>query len=191
MSKKTNGEIQKPPEHIEQIRDIIFGSQKREYDKLFRKIDADLSTLHEELRKRIEEMTKTFSSKLGAAVQSLEKKINLVGITSQEDAKYIKEQIELKDKKFANSLSTAAQETADSVSALHAELTETRGKFQEEVRNLKEQMLRELETQVEILQSNKVSKEIMAETLFELGTKIKDVEMGSGVQKAIRTRVKD
>jgi len=188
MGKRTDGDVQKPIEHIEQIRDIIFGTQRREYDALFKKIDSDLSLLRESFQKQILEIRETFASELATSVRALEKKLTFLNSAVHEESAAFKKQLDLLDSKFDTRITTTAQETVDSITMIQKDLTEGRAQFQQEVRSLKELVLRELETKMGNLEEKKVSKEALAEVFFEVGMKVKDVDIAAGLQQAAKTK---
>jgi uncharacterized protein (UPF0335 family) len=48
--------------NIDQIRDIIFGAQLREYNSRFEKIEADIVATQDELRDRVSEIKNALTS---------------------------------------------------------------------------------------------------------------------------------
>ena len=56
MAEITKEEMRERLGNIDQIRDIIFGAQLREYDNRFDKIDSDLSMMQRDMQARIEQV---------------------------------------------------------------------------------------------------------------------------------------
>jgi exonuclease VII large subunit len=162
--------------NIDQIRDIIFGSQLREYNNRFDQIESDLSIINQDLQDRIEH-TKTFlAGEIKVSVESLEKKLKLLASHQQEDMVDVKQQMDRLNRKFSNSLQSLDEAIDTQTNAVREELTQTRHQLQEDIHNLKNLVVEELERRFALLKNGKVSKDDMAEILFELGMRLKGTE---------------
>ena len=62
MAEITKEEMRERLGNIDQIRDIIFGAQLREYDNRFDKIDSDLSMMQQDMQARIEQVKTVLSA---------------------------------------------------------------------------------------------------------------------------------
>jgi uncharacterized phage infection (PIP) family protein YhgE len=162
--------------NIDQIRDIIFGPQLREYNRRFEKIETSLSSLQEDVRSRIEETKNTLSAALRTAVESLEKKIRSLNANAQEEWGNLRQQLEHIDRKFSNSLETLSGEVEANTKSLREDLSQTRSKLQDDIRILKTQIYEELDRRLSLLGDVKVSRDDMAEILVELGMRLRGVE---------------
>lgn len=162
--------------NIDQIRDIIFGPQLREYNRRFEKIETSLSSLQEEVRVRIEETKNTLSAALRTAIESLEKKIRSLNANAQEEWGNLRQQLEHIDRKFSNSLETLSGEVEANTKSLREDLSQTRSKLQDDIRTLKTQVYEELDRRLSLLGDVKVSRDDMAEILVELGMRLRGVE---------------
>jgi trans-2-enoyl-CoA reductase len=191
MSKKTNGEAQNATDNIDQIRDIIFGAQRREYDTRFQKIESDFAAFRQQTSSQLEDIKDALVREIAAAVQSLEKKLKLLGTSTQEENTALRKLLEQTEKKFSANLTTLTQETSDEASAIRKEVSDTRGKLQQEIRALRDQIYQDLNTHISSLEDAKVSRESLSEILFELGMKMKGVEMSSELQRAAKGKADD
>ncbi len=162
--------------NIDQIRDIIFGPQLREYNRRFERIETNLSSLQEDVRSRIEETKNTLSAALRTAVESLEKKIRSLNANAQEEWGNLRQQLEHIDRKFSNSLETLSGEVEANTKSLREDLSQTRSKLQDDIRILKTQIYEELDRRLSLLGDVKVSRDDMAEILVELGMRLRGVE---------------
>ena len=142
MPRNPNGQPENSPEHLDQIRDIIFGHQKREFDTKLDQLQSSLHELNASLAQRVEE--------LRAAIASLEKKLaSLQQSTSHENAalkKHIDEEVARLDAALTTTLHTASERSASL-----------------------EQMLKETATG---LSSDKVSREELGDLLHSLAAHI-------------------
>jgi hypothetical protein len=191
MSKRIDGEAQKVPDHIDQIRDIIFGAQKREYELRFGQLESDLAAFREGLQKQIDELKDVLAAQIANAFQSVDKKMKLLAATGQEDTANLRKQLETAERTFTTSISGLVQESSESISRLHKDLADSQNKLLLEVRTIKEQLNRDFESRLHTLQENKISKEAMAELFFEIGMKLKDVQLVTELQKVAKSRSED
>ena len=175
MADITKEEIRERLGNIDQIRDIIFGSQIRELDTRFNKLESDLSNLQQDMQNRIDQVKTVLTTELRASNESLEKKLKSLALTSQEEGADVRQQIDRLNRKF----STNIEALDDSI-----DISETRDKLQEEVRLLKNQVFDELERRFSLLREVKVSRDDMAELLFELGMRLKGNEFVPQVKEA-------
>ena len=184
MGEITKEEMRERLGNIDQIRDIIFGPQLRESNSRIAQIESDLSSLQQELRDRTDQVKMALSTELRAAVDSLEKKLRSVNLTAQEESLDLRQQLDRASKKFSNSVEALDQTVDKQTNSLRDELVETRTKLQEDVRTLREHIFEELERRFSTLRDAKVSRDDMAEVLFELGIRLKGTEVIPKLQAA-------
>ncbi len=170
--------------NIDQIRDIIFGSHLREYNGRFEKLEGDLSNIHQELRDRIHELKVSFTTELRIAVEGLEKKIRAQQTTSEADRNDLRQQIDRLNRKSSASIEKLGEDLDQATATLREEINETKDKLQEDVRSLRLYVQEELERRLSALSGNKVSRDDMAEILFELGMRLKGTEFVPELEEA-------
>ncbi|MEQ8462376.1 hypothetical protein [Coleofasciculus sp. B1-GNL1-01] len=170
--------------NIDQIRDIIFGAQLREYDSRIDKIESNLALIQQEMRDRIEQTKTVYATELRAAVDSLEKKLKSLNMTVQNDNSEIRQTIDMVNKKFSGNLESLDNSLEKQTNNLHNELSETREKLQEDIRSLRSYVFEELERRFSLINDGKVAKDDMADILFELGLRIKGTEFAPELKEA-------
>ncbi|MEG4395721.1 hypothetical protein [Microcoleus sp. BROC3] len=176
MAEITKEEMRERLGNIDQIRDIIFGAQLREYDNRFDKIDSDLSMMQQDMQARIEQVKTVLSGEMRAAVDSLEKKVKSLTSNTQEESADIRQQVDRVNRKFSSSMEALDEAIDNQTSSLRDELSQTRERLSEETRTLKTQVFEELDRRFSMLRDVKVSRDDMAEILFELGMRLKGTE---------------
>lgn len=189
MVEITKEEMRERLGNIDQIRDIIFGAQLREYNARFEKIESDITMMQQEIHDYAEQVKSVLSSELRAAVESLEKKIKSLTSNSQEETADLRQQIERVNRKFSTNIEALDKTLDQQTSSLREELLQTREKLQEDVRNLKNQIFEELERRFSMLREVKISKDDMAEILFELGMRLKGTEFVPQLREAADTNL--
>ncbi len=189
MGEITKEEIRERLGNIDQIRDIIFGAHLREFNGRFEKLEADFATLQEDIRDRIDDVKSNLSAELRTAVDSIEKRVKSLNLTVQEEGTDLRQQIDRLNRKFSNSIEALDEAVDSQNNAIREELSQIRDKLQEDVRALKVHVLEELERQFSQLREGKVSKDDMAEILFELGMRLKGTEFVPELKEAADTQI--
>lgn len=176
MAEITKEEMRERLGNIDQIRDIIFGAQLREYDNRFDKIDSDLSMMQQDMQARIEQVKTILSGEMRTAIDSFEKKIKSITLNTQEESADLRQQIDRVNRKFSSSIEALDEAIDSQTSSIRDELSQTRERLSEETRTLKTQVFEELDRRFSMLRDVKVSRDDMAEILFELGMRLKGTE---------------
>jgi phosphoglycerate-specific signal transduction histidine kinase len=184
MAELTRDEMRERLGNIDQIRDIIFGAQLREYDNRFDKIESEVSMLQQDIQDRVEQLKTVFSTELRTTVDSLDKKIKTLTVNTQEDAADFRQQLDRLNRKFSGNIDSLNSDLEKQTNALRDELGQTRDSLQDDVRGLRAQVLEELERRFSMLKDVKVSRYDMAEILFELGMRLKGSEFVPELKEA-------
>jgi hypothetical protein len=185
MGELTKEEMRERLGNIEQIRDIIFGAQLREYNGRFDKIESDVSMLQKEMRDRMDEIKNVFSAELRSLSESLEKRYKSISLNVQEETTDLRQQLDRVNRKFTANLEALNEAVDTQKELLREELSQTRERLQEEIRSLRTQVFEELEGHFAMLRDVKISKDDMAELLFELGMRLKGTEFVPKLKAAV------
>ncbi|MBD1807611.1 hypothetical protein H6F98_19490 [Microcoleus sp. FACHB-SPT15] len=191
MGEITRDEVRERIGNIELIRDLIFGSKLQEYDSRLDKLESHLSSLEKEMRDRTEQVKSDCLTQLRISVDSLEEKIKSLSFTSQKDNADIRQLIEGTYKNFSSSLDSIDKNVTSQTTSIRKELSETREKLQEDTQNLKSQVFDELEKRFSLLTDAKLSRNDVADILFELGLRIKKAEFTPELKKSSHTNGSD
>ena len=141
-------------DHIDQIRDIILGPQKRQIDQRFEQLTAELQRYLDEARTSARDLREGLG---------------------QEAAK-IQRTIDQSQQAIRAEMSARVQQLEAANVSLQQELAGARTKLQSELLVVKEHFAEELEKQVAMLRDTNVSRETLAELLQEMAIKLKRVE---------------
>ena len=94
MTQMLREEVRERLGNIDQIRDIIFGAQLREYETRFGKLESDISLLQQEMRFNVEQLKVSFAAELKAGFENLEKKLKLFNLNHDEEAADLRQQVD-------------------------------------------------------------------------------------------------
>lgn len=180
MSELNREDLRERLGNIDQIRDVIFGAQLRDYDSRIDsridKVEPDLLLLQQEMRERLEQLKSSFSTEFRTALEGLEKKLKSLGSTTQEESVELRLQIDRLNRRFTGSIQTLDETVDSQTTAMRGELAQTKTQLQTEVMQLRNLVFEELDKRFSQLSDSKVSRDDVAETLFALGMRLKGTE---------------
>ncbi|GAB4379683.1 MAG: hypothetical protein Kow00121_34290 [Elainellaceae cyanobacterium] len=174
--------------NIDQIRDILFGSQLRDYSNRLDQIESNLSVLQQEIRDRTEEVKQVLTTELQAAVEGLDKKMKSLTLKDTEEKVDIRQQIDLLSKRLTSNVQRLDETVDEQTRSLRDDFLGSREKMQEDILSLRNQIYEELERRIAVLTETKIAKEDMAEMLFELGLRLKGTEFVPQLREAANSK---
>ncbi|OIP78804.1 MAG: hypothetical protein AUK48_00900 [Oscillatoriales cyanobacterium CG2_30_44_21] len=191
MGEITRDEIRERLGNIDQIRDIIFGAHLRDYNSRLDKAELDISAMQQDMRDRLSDLKVLLASELRAAVESIDKRLKTISASTQEETADLRQQFDRINRKFTNSIETLDEAVEAQRVALRDELAQTRDSLQNDTRELRSLVLEELDRSFSILRQDKISKDDMAELLFELGMRLKGSEFVPELREAAEEKVEE
>lgn len=176
MSQMSKDDVRERLGNIDQIRDIILGTQLREYENRFSKLESDISLLQQQMRSHVEQLKSNFSAELKAGFEALDKKLKSLNLTTQEETLDLRQQVDRLNKKFSSSVQSLDETLDNQTNSIRDEIFQTKVHLQDDVTALRDLILEEIDRRFSQLTDTKVSKDDMAETLFALGMRLKETE---------------
>jgi gas vesicle protein len=170
--------------NIDQIRDIIFGSQLRDYNTRFDKLESDLANFRQELIDRIQEVKTTNVSELRSALDTVDKRIKALQLTGDEERNELRQIIDRTHRKSSSNFEKLSEDLEATTGILRDNLNESKAKLQDDIRGLRNYVQEELERRLSAIGNIKVSRDDMAEILFELGMRLKGTEFVPELEEA-------
>lgn len=162
--------------NIDQIRDILFGSQLRDYNTRLDQVESTVSVLQQEIRDRTDELKQSMFKEIQAVVDAMEKKIKSMTLKDNEEKIEIRQQLDRLSKRLSANVTTLDETIDKQTSALRDDLTSSREKLQGDILDLRNQIFDELDKRIANLTKSKVARSDMAEILFEVGLRLKGSE---------------
>jgi uncharacterized protein (UPF0335 family) len=191
MGEITRDEIRERLGNIDQIRDIIFGAHLREYTSRLDKAESDISAIQQDVRDRLNDLKSVLASELRAAVESIDKRLKTISASTQEETADLRQQFDRINRKFTSNIETLDESVEAQRVALREEIAQTRDNLQNDTRELRSLVLEELDRHFSILREDKLSKDDMAELLFELGMRLKGSEFVPELREAAEEKVEE
>lgn len=175
--------------NVEQIREILLGSQIRAYEQRLDKLEAEVGAMREEIRERLDQMQTTFAQEIKGTADSFEKKIKYLSLTTHDETTKLRQKVEQTSQKNYAVLETLNKTFSSRMAGLREDVTQTQEQLQNETRALKAKIFEELEKCFSTLQDSKVSRVDLAEVLFELCIKVKGTEFVPDLKEAVENQL--
>jgi DNA anti-recombination protein RmuC len=185
MSQMSREDVRERLGNIDQIRDIIFGAQIRDYENRFSKMESDISLFQQEMRSHVEQLKANLTAELRGTVEGLEKKLKSLNLTTQEEAADLRQQVDRLNRKFSTSLQSLDEALDNQSTSIRHEVSQGKTQLQDDITALRDLILEELDRRFSQLTETKVSKDDIAETLFALGMRIKGTEFIPNLLEAV------
>ncbi len=141
--------------NIDQIRDILFGSQLRDYDTRLEQVESTVSVLQQEIRDRTDDLKQSLFKEIQAVVEALEKKIKSMTLKDNEEKVDIRQQLDRLSKRLSANVTTLDETIDKQTSALRDDMTASREKLQGDVLDLRNQIFDELDKRIANLSKSK------------------------------------
>jgi hypothetical protein len=159
--------------NVDQIREIIFGSQMRELNQRFSKLETALTAQSKQFESLLDDTKSQLGNEISSNMELLETKLKNLSALSQAERDAIKEELGRNDKRLNMAIHSQNEEQTTKLSLLKKEFTSESERLKAEMRTLKETIFDELEKQLGSMGDVKVSRDAMAEVLLEMAMKIK------------------
>ncbi len=167
--------------NVDQIREIIFGSQMRELDQRFSQMDTALQTLKNEIAAQMREMKAQMQSELSSGIELLETKLKNLANLSKEEREALREELLRTDKRLNMAIDSLGEETETKLNLMKKEHQSANERMKNELGELRRQINETLDARLSAMGEAKVSRDAMADLLLDMAVKIK----GEGLDIAV------
>jgi len=160
--------------NVDKIRDILFGSQMRDYDKRFGRLEdrliKDAESLREEMKKRFE----TLEAFVQKELESLGLRLKTEKSERAESVKELGVQLRDSSKAFDKRLGSLDDQLSGDTAELRARILEQSKALTSEIAEKSREVKRLLDTEVETLRTDKADREGLGDLFTEFGLRLKN-----------------
>src|ERR1700733_6102721 len=160
--------------NVDKIRDILFGSQMRDYEKRFVRLEDTvtkaLDTLREDMTKRLD----TLGSCIRQEVDSLSTRLKSEKSERTEAFKEISREIKDGGKVIEKKLSQLEEQMSDGQGELRAKLLEHSKAVSSEIDKLRRDTAAALNREVDVLRDEKTDRAALADLFTEFSLRLKN-----------------
>ncbi len=173
--------------NVEQIRDIIFGNQIREFDTRLNKLDDDIKSLEQKMIKAFSRSHIKLRTETERSMEVLEKMINSFAITAQQDRIKIKEMIDSTDTNLQSQISNQKDEFLNKLRMMKDNMSDEKRRTSENMYNLQKEIENALNSGMSSLSDDKLSRDSMAKMLLDMAIKVQGTDINSVLTKGVVT----
>ena len=172
--------------NMEQIREILFGTQIRIFEEEMVKLDTKLSTIQSEINYRIDTIEKNLQDEQTSSTQALDQKIKNLTLSLQDESSEAKEQLVKHEKKFNRSIEDAKDEINTQINTLKKDQEQAKITAKRELESLQLSLNDILNKQIAGLTEVKVSKDDFSAMLLDMAMKIKGTNIENSLESMLQ-----
>ncbi|MDQ7066750.1 MAG: hypothetical protein Q9M40_01410 [Sulfurimonas sp.] len=170
--------------NVDQIREILFGSQSRELQEKFDKLEASIKNIHEEMRKKMEQTQIDFNSKIENEVETISRKIKNMTTQQQDEFADVRDSALKQEKRLLTSLDIVEEELNAKREQLQKQQTENNTTLRSQMDTLKDELLCILDEKISALGLNKLSRDDAADIMMEAAMAMKGTQIDQQLSMA-------
>lgn len=169
--------------NVEQIRDLIFGSQIKDFEARFNQINNNIQSIEKSINKVFNEAHLKLQRETDRSLEILEKKIENLSSSSLRERSKLKEIIDISDENFHEQLNNQKNEFDVKLKIIKENILDDNKKLSEDMSNMKLEIKDTLESALSALNEEKLSKNSMAQMLLDVAMKIQDTDINDMILK--------
>ncbi len=163
--------------NVDQIREILFGSQSREMKEKFEKLEASIKALHDEMRKKIEQTQSEFNMRIESELETLSRKMKNIVTQQQNEFADVRDSALKQEKRLQNAMDIMEEELNTKREQLQKQQLETNMALRSEMDALKDEVLDTLNAKMADMNGVKLSRDDAAEILMEAAMAMKGTQI--------------
>ncbi len=170
--------------NVDQIREILFGSQSRELKEKFDKLEVSIKNIHEEMRKKMEQTQNDFNSKIESEVETISRKIKNMTTQQQDEFADVRDSALKQEKRLQNSLDIVEEELNAKREQLQKQQAENTTMLRSQMDTLQDDLLSVLDEKVSELGLAKLSRDDAADIMMEAAMAMKGTQINQQLSMA-------
>jgi hypothetical protein len=163
--------------NVDQIREILFGSQSRELKERFDKLEDSIKSIHEEMRKKIEQSQLEFNSRIESEVEAISRKIKNITTQQQDEFADVRDSALKQEKRLQNALDIVEEELNAKREQLQKQQAENNIALRAQMDTLSDELLLALDNKISQLGLTKLSRDDAADILMEAAMSMKGTQI--------------
>ncbi len=164
----------RPEANVDKIRDILFGSQMREYDKRFSRLEERLTTqaekLRDDLKKQVDSLEAFLKGELDSLNQRLKSEKSERADSIKDAARESKESMKALEKKLAQ----IDDVTAEAMGEMRKSILDQSKTLTKDIEQRHKQFAESFNRDVQTLTAEKTDRRALADLLTEVALRLKD-----------------
>lgn len=180
MNETTKAEIRKRLSNITQLQDILLGDKIDEYNHKFEHyserldfIEAKLQKFRLDIEEQMTQLENDLLSRIDSTDRSLGKKITYLNSATKEAQMRLQQDLDNVSQNNHKNIDFIQNSLNTNTNSLKIEITQAKSALERDMQLLKQQVLKKLESNLTQLTTDKISRQDLAEVLFELSLELR------------------
>ena len=163
--------------NVDQIREILFGSQSRELQERFEKLEESIKTMHNEMRKKIEQTQNDFNIRIENELEAISRKMKNITTQQQDEFADVRESALKQEKRLQNTMDIMEDELNAKREQLQKQQIGNNATLRLEMDILKDELLSMFNDKISDMNGVKLSRDDAAEILMEAAMAMKGKQL--------------
>lgn len=168
-----NGEIREG-QNVDKIRDILFGSQMRDYEKRFVRLEERMVKASEALRDEVKKRFDTLEAYVGQELEALGQRLKTEKAERGESLKELTRETRDTSKAHEKRMSQLDEQLSEAQTELRARILEQSKALTGAIQKSRTEVEAALEAEAETLRTEKTDRAMLADLFSELSLRLKD-----------------
>ena len=173
--------------NVDQIRDLIFGNQIKDFEARFNGLNEKLHGIEEKMAKAFGESHTKLQKETERALEVIEKKIDNLATSTQKERAKLKELIDSTDENLHEQLGNQKDEFATKLKILKENVADDNKKMAEHMVVMQKEIQVTLEKGLAGLSDDKLSRDSMAQMLLDVAMKIQGTDINTMLAQGVKT----
>ncbi len=165
--------------NVDQIRDLIFGTQIKDFEEKFNQLHASINTIEKKMMHSFSESHNKLQKETERSLELLEKKIDHLSATTHKERVKLKELIDTTDESLQDQLTNQKDEFTAKLKIMKENTSDEHQKIAESIETMKVELSETLQTKLATLSDDKLSRDSMAQMLLDVAMKIQGTDMST------------
>lgn len=174
-------------ENVEQIRDIIFGSQIKDFEQKLTQFNTSLKVLENKLSKMIYDSHIKLQKDSEHSFALLEEMIETLSQTVQKERLQTKELINTRDINLQAQVTSHNELLTRKFNIIKDTVSEEKRLADEKLQMMRDEIQRSVEVELASLSQNKLSRASMSEMFLDVAMRLQDTKVSNILEQGIKT----
>ncbi len=163
--------------NVDQIRDLIFGTQIKDFEEKFNHLTLALNSMEETMKGTFTESYSKLQKETERSLDALEKKIDNLSSSTQKERAKLKELMNAADETLQDNLNNQKDEFTTKFNILKENISDDNNNMAQSIASLKNDIYNTLEAKLATLSDAKLSRDSMAQMLLDVAMKIQGTDV--------------
>ena len=162
--------------NVDQIRELIFGSQIKEFEARFAQIEKNIAESGRDLAKKIDEITTKLKKENDRALEVLEKKIDNLALSTQKERTKLREMIDTTEEALQSQLASQKEEMETKLKVFKESVGDEHDKIAQMMATMRKELENAIREGLDKLDDAKLSRDAMAHLLVDVAMRIQGTD---------------